>query len=101
MHPNGQLWEELPLTRLLARLADFAHRRRGTMVLAWIAAAVVIIGLGSSFAGEYSADYDTPGSESEAAGELAEREFGGYSGQEIYVVWKDEAGAGTPDAPPA
>ncbi|MET0306338.1 MAG: MMPL family transporter [Solirubrobacterales bacterium] len=86
------------MTRRLARLADIAYRRRGLVVLAWIAATVVIIGLGSSLAGEYEADYNTPGSESKAAGELAEREFGGYSGQEVYVVWRDPSGAMTPVA---
>jgi putative drug exporter of the RND superfamily len=86
------------MTRRLARLADIAYRRRGRMVLAWIAATVVIIGVGSALAGEYSADYDTPGSESKAASELTEERFGGYSGQEIYVVWKDSAGATSPGA---
>ncbi len=86
------------MTRFLARLADIAYRRRGRMVLAWIAAAVVIIGVGSSLAGEYNADYNTPGSESKAASDLTEREFDGYSGQEIYVVWKDPAGARSPGA---
>jgi putative drug exporter of the RND superfamily len=81
------------MTRSLARLADIAYRRRGRMVLAWIAAAVVIIGVGSSLAGEFEADYNTPGSESKAASDLTEERFSGYSGQEIYVVWKDEAGA--------
>ncbi|HVY97638.1 MAG TPA: MMPL family transporter [Solirubrobacterales bacterium] len=86
------------MTRRLAQLADVSYRRRGRMVLAWIVAAVVLIGLGSSFAGEYHADYNTPGSESKAAAELTEREFKGYSGQEIYVVWKDPRGAGSPAA---
>ena len=86
------------MTRGLAKLADLAYRRRGRMVLAWIAAAVVIIGVGSSLAGEYSADYNTPGSESKAASDLTEERFGGYSGQEIYVVWKDEDGARSPAA---
>jgi putative drug exporter of the RND superfamily len=86
------------MTRRLARLADLAYRRRGLMVLAWIGAAILLIGVGSALAGEYSADYDTPGSESEAAGNLTEREFDGYSGQEIYVVWKDERGANSPEA---
>jgi RND superfamily putative drug exporter len=81
------------MTRSLARLADIAYRRRGRVVLAWIAAAIVIIGLGSSLKGEYEADYNTPGSESKAASELTEREFGGYSGQEVYVVWRDPSGA--------
>ncbi|HEU4906746.1 MAG TPA: MMPL family transporter [Solirubrobacterales bacterium] len=86
------------MTRRLARLADIAYRRRGRMVLAWVVAAVVIIGLGSSFAGEYEADYNTPGSESKAASELTEEAFGGYSGQEVYVVWKDPDGAQSPAA---
>ena len=84
------------MTRRLARLADFSYRRRGTMVLLWIVSAVVIIGLGASLAGEYEADYNTPGSDSKAASDLTEREFGGYSGQEIYVVWKDPAGVKSP-----
>jgi RND superfamily putative drug exporter len=63
------------------------------MVLAWIAATIVLIGLGSALAGEYHADYNTPGSESKAAADLTKREFSGYSGQEIYVVWKDPKGA--------
>ncbi|HEU5142550.1 MAG TPA: MMPL family transporter, partial [Solirubrobacterales bacterium] len=86
------------MTRRLARLADFSYRRRGLMVAAWIAAAFVIIGLGSSMAGEYEADYNTPGSESKEASELTERAFGGYSGQEVLVVWKDESGATKPAA---
>jgi putative drug exporter of the RND superfamily len=86
------------MTRSLARLADFACRHRGRMVLGWIVAAVVIIGVGSSLAGEYEADYNTPGSESKAASDLTEQRFGGYSGQEIYVVWEDPAGAESPGA---
>jgi putative drug exporter of the RND superfamily len=86
------------MTRRLARLADIAYRRRGRVVVAWIVAAVVIIGLGTSLAGEYNADYDTPGSESEAASDLTEQQFGGYSGQEVYVVWEDESGADSPEA---
>ncbi len=86
------------MTRHLARLGDFTYRRRGTVVLAWIVAAVVLIGLGSALAGDYHADYNTPGSESKAATELTENAFGGYSGQEIYVVWKDPNGVSNPAA---
>jgi putative drug exporter of the RND superfamily len=86
------------MTRRLARLADVAYRRRGRMVLAWIVAAIVIIGVGSALAGEYKADYDTPGSESEAASDVTRERFGGYSGQEIYVVWRNERGARSPAA---
>src|ERR687898_303192 len=84
------------MTRRLARLADIAYRRRGRVVLAWIAAMIVIIGVGSSLAGEYEADYDTPGSESKAASDLTKERFNGYSGQEVYVVAKDPAGFAGP-----
>jgi RND superfamily putative drug exporter len=86
------------MTRHLTRLADFSYRRRGTVVLAWIGALIVLIGLGSSLKGSYEADYNTPGSESKAASDLTEREFGGYSGQEVYVVWKDPDGVDSPAA---
>jgi RND superfamily putative drug exporter len=86
------------MTRLLARLADLSYRRRGRMLLAWIAATFVIIAVGSSLAGEYEADYNTPGSESKAASDITEQRFDGYSGQEIYVVWKDPDGARSPAA---
>ncbi len=80
------------MNRRLARLADIAYRRRGRVVLLWIVAMVVIIGVGSSLAGEFKADYDTPGSESKAASDITEQRFSGYSGQEVYVVAKDPAG---------
>ena len=80
------------MTRHLARLADIAYRRRGRVVLLWILAMVVIIGVGSSLAGEFNANYDTPGSESKAASDITEQRFSGYSGQEVYVVAKDPEG---------
>jgi putative drug exporter of the RND superfamily len=86
------------MTRRLTRLADIAYRRRGRVVALWLVAMVVIIGVGSSLAGEFSADYDTPGSESKAASDITEQRFAGYSGQEIFVVWKDPAGANSPQA---
>src|SRR4051794_7810803 len=80
------------MTRRLTRLADIAYRRRGRVVLLWIVAMVVIIGVGSSLAGDFNANYDTPGSESKAASDITKQHFGGYSGQEINVVAKDPAG---------
>jgi RND superfamily putative drug exporter len=86
------------MTRRLSRLADIAYRRRGRMVLAWIGAMILIIGVGSGLKGDFNADYNTPGSDSKAASDITEQRFGGYSGQEIYVVWKDPAGATSPGA---
>jgi putative drug exporter of the RND superfamily len=84
------------MTRFLARLADISYRRRGRMVLGWIVGAILIIGVGSALAGDYNANYDTPGSESKAASDLTEQRFGGYSGQEVYVVWKASGAADSP-----
>src|SRR5919106_842343 len=84
------------MTDRLAQLADLAYRRRGRMVAAWLVATILVIGLGSSLAGEFSADYDTPGSASAAARDITEREFGGFTAQQLYVVWRDPAGAPRP-----
>ncbi|HET9121669.1 MAG TPA: MMPL family transporter [Solirubrobacterales bacterium] len=82
------------MTRRLTRLADYSYRHRGRVVLLWIAAMVVIIGVGSSLAGDFNANYDTPGSDSKAASDITKQRFDGYSGQEIYAVAKDPNGFG-------
>src|SRR3954447_6070662 len=80
------------MTRRLTALADIAYRRRGRVVLIWIVALVVIIGVGSSLAGEFNANYDTPGSESKAASDITKQRFSGYSGQEVFVTAKNPSG---------
>jgi RND superfamily putative drug exporter len=82
----------------LARLADLAVRRRGRMVLAWIAALVLISAVGPSLAGEYDADYYTPGSESKAAAQLIDERFPGRSDAGIDVVWQVPGGVDDPRA---
>jgi putative drug exporter of the RND superfamily len=86
------------MNRRLTALAEYACRHRKRMVIGWIVAAVLIIGVGSSLAGDFNANYDTPNSESKAASDLTKQRFDGYSGQEIYVVWK-YAGEGGAKAP--
>jgi RND superfamily putative drug exporter len=66
------------------------------MVLGWIVGAFLIMAIGFPNGGEYSADYDTPDSESKAAGDLLEQRFGGYTGQEVFVAWKADEGAQSP-----
>src|SRR5262245_15793773 len=80
------------MTRSLTQLADYAYRHRGRVVLLWIVAMAVIIGVGSSLAGDFNANYDTPGSDSKAASDITKSRFDGYSGQEIYAVAKDPSG---------
>ncbi|MEZ0284134.1 MAG: hypothetical protein ACAH79_02725, partial [Thermoleophilia bacterium] len=50
--------------RPLARLADLAVRRRGLMVVAWVVILAATIALAPRVAGDFAADYSTPGAES-------------------------------------
>jgi RND superfamily putative drug exporter len=83
-------------TSLLARLADLAYRRRGRMLLAWIAILGSVLVLGPQLAGEYNEDYSTPGSESKAAAALLAERFGGVSADTIDVVWQAPGGVREP-----
>jgi putative drug exporter of the RND superfamily len=80
----------------LARLADLAFRRRGRFVLAWIVGLVLIAAGGSALAGEYDAEYSTPGSESDDAATLIENRFEDSSSETIDVVWEAPQGATRP-----
>jgi RND superfamily putative drug exporter len=80
----------------LGRLAVFAHRRRRLVVVSWVALLVGIMALAPRIAGEFTADYAAPGSDSRAARELVEQRFDGYSAESIDVVWGADAGAQAP-----
>ena len=81
----------------LARLADFAARRRGLMVIAWIAVLGAALALAPRIAGDFAADYSTPGAESSAAADLVAERFPGSSGEAVDVVWQAPGGALAPD----
>ena len=76
----------------LGRLADLAYRRRGRMVLAWIAALAAVIALAPALAGDLGADFGTSGSESEQVARLLTDTFD-RSGESVTVAWD---GADTP-----
>src|SRR5215218_10750804 len=80
----------------LARLADFAYRRRGRMLLAWIVVTAAVVAVAPRLAGEFSSEFATAGSESQAAADLIAQRFPGTSGDTIEVVWQAQAGAGEP-----
>jgi len=82
-----------PTTRL-GRLADLAYRRRGRMVLAWIAALAATIAITPLIAGDSNADFGTNGSESEEVAQLLTSKFD-RSGEFVTVAWE---GADTPGA---
>ncbi|HWH93059.1 MAG TPA: MMPL family transporter [Baekduia sp.] len=72
----------------LGRLGAIVHRRRGRVVLGWIAALIAVIALAPLLKGSSEADFQTKGSESARASALLEQRFPGRSGDSVTVVWK-------------
>src|SRR5919106_554216 len=70
-----------PMTSL-ARLADLSYRRRGRMLLAWIAVLAAVVVSAPQVAGDFDEDYLTPGSESKAAATLLAERFEGGAVEE-------------------
>jgi RND superfamily putative drug exporter len=81
-----------PIPGRLARLADFAFRRRRTVIAAWVVALVAAFGA-AGLAGDWSADYSTPGSESREAATLLTERFPQSSPDTVDLVWQAPDGA--------
>jgi putative drug exporter of the RND superfamily len=78
----------------LARLADLAFRRRRSVVAVWIVGLVAAFAA-AGLAGDWSADYSTPGSESRAAANLLQERFPERNPETVDVVWQAPDGAGS------
>src|SRR5262245_31137557 len=77
----------------LARLADLTYRRRRAVVAGRVVALVAAFAA-AALAGDWSADYSTPGSESRAAADLLKERFPSTSPETVDVVWQaKDAGA--------
>src|SRR5688572_29026594 len=74
-------------TSLLARLADTMVRRRKLVIATWLIALVAAFGASSQLAGDWSADYDTPGSDSKAAAQRLDERFPAQKPESFDVVW--------------
>jgi RND superfamily putative drug exporter len=75
-------------TSRLARLGDLTYRRRGRVVLAWVALLVAVLALVPRLAGDFSTEFETPASESKEARDLIEAHFPQSSGESVNVVWE-------------
>ena len=64
----------------------------GSSWLGWIVALVAAFAASGSLAGEFSADYATPGSESQRAGDLLSQRFPARSSDTVDVVWQASQG---------
>jgi RND superfamily putative drug exporter len=78
----------------LDRLADLAFRRRRAVVAVWVVALIAAFA-GVGLAGDWSADYSTPGSESRAAAGLLQERFPQSSPDTVDMVWQAPSGAGS------
>ncbi|MFE8017176.1 MMPL family transporter [Streptomyces antibioticus] len=81
-----------PPDGLLGRIGRRAYRRRGTVLLAWLAGLLAVLALSRVFGGDFSADYAAPGSESKQAQRLLEERFAGQSGATVTVVVEADRG---------
>jgi RND superfamily putative drug exporter len=76
----------------LGRLAGVAYRRRGRVILGWLAAFALVAGLSAAFAGNFTADYSVPGSDSKQAQDLLAQRFPVQAGDTVVVVVRSGAG---------
>jgi RND superfamily putative drug exporter len=81
----------------LGVLAGMAFRRRRRVVLGWVAALALAIGLSAAFAGDFAADYSAPGSDSKQAQDLLEQRFPVQAGDTVDVVVRSDTAATAPD----
>jgi putative drug exporter of the RND superfamily len=82
----------------MGRLGALVHRRRGRVVLGWVAALVAVIALAPLLKGPFEAEFNTKGSESARASAVLKERFPNRSGDTITVVWKSSDGAQSPAA---
>jgi RND superfamily putative drug exporter len=78
----------------LARLGEFIYRHRRLVLLAWIVGLLAVFAASSQLAGQWSADYETPGSESKAASDRLEQRFPERQPYSVDVVWQAERAGG-------
>ncbi|PSK97889.1 RND superfamily putative drug exporter [Haloactinopolyspora alba] len=85
-----------PRAGVLGRLAGAAFRMRGRVVIAWVLAIAGAVGLSSAFAGEFTADYSAPGSDSAQAQDLLADRFPAQAGDVVDVVFRSDEPATDP-----
>jgi RND superfamily putative drug exporter len=82
------------MTLALYRLGRAAVRRRRMVLVAWIVAAVVAIGLGQASGGETTDAFEIPGVEAQHALDLLQDEFPSAAGTSAQLVFAVDAESG-------
>ena len=81
-----------PRPGVLGRLAAVSVRRRWTVLLLWVVAAVLVTGLARTSSGEFEADYTAAGADSSTAARLLADRFPGQEGVSVELVVQAEDG---------
>ena len=81
---------------MLESLARSCYRHRRRVLAIWIVALIGIVVVGRAGAGDYSANFNTPGSESKAALDLLTQRFPARSGDTVSVIFKADRGVNDP-----
>src|SRR5579885_2024630 len=81
---------------LLARWGRFAARRRGWVVLAWVATLVAVVVLWRVAGGTMASSFNVPGTESQRAFNLLRDRFPQRSGDSATLVFKSPDGITDP-----
>ncbi|HZJ51927.1 MAG TPA: MMPL family transporter [Actinomycetota bacterium] len=82
------------MTKFLYALGSGVARRRWVVLAAWVAVAGSLLVLRGGLGGSPVDNFEVPGVESQAAGDLLEDRFPSQSGATATVVFFDEAGIG-------
>jgi RND superfamily putative drug exporter len=85
----------VPASRL-SRLGSWCFRRRRRVLASWVAVLAFTFVVLAPLAGEFRADFNTPGSDSEAADRVLQERFPDRSSATIDVVWRAEDGVRSP-----
>jgi RND superfamily putative drug exporter len=81
---------------MLERVAELSYRRRGRVVVAWVAVLAAVVAFAPRIAGEFADEESPPGSESAAAAALLAERFRGLSGDTYEIVWQAPGGVRAP-----
>src|SRR5262245_38724448 len=72
----------------MSSLARWCFRRRFTVLGIWLAALIVLGGIGAAAGSQYTDEFSLPGTESTRALELLEKSFPTQSGDTAQIVWQ-------------
>ncbi len=81
---------------LLSKWASFAARRPKRVILGWIVALILVVGIATSLGGKFVDTFEIPGSESQQAVDLLQERFPSQAGDSAQMVFQSPSGINDP-----